>query len=178
MRIEAVIFDMDGVLVDSIDIHYRAWRAAVAVYGAVYPREHLDKMHGKSNADIAKAICMDFCLHVSPKKLGEEKHLQSYRLLAQARLFPGTIKTLRDLAKRKIRLGIATSSNRATLKLMWEKFRFNRYFIAGVSCDDVKKAKPAPDLFLLCAKRLRARPELSMVVEDSCLGIELSLIHI
>lgn len=172
MPIKAIIFDMDGVLIDSIHVHFLGWKKAVSSFGRTYTLAHFNKQHGKSNKDIAKAICHDLRLDVSPKELGELKHKISRSMLSKIKLFPGVITTLISLNRRGIALGLATASNRSTTDAIWDKFGFERYFKVRVCSDDVKRAKPAPDLFLLCAKRLGIRPENCLVLEDSYLGIE------
>jgi HAD superfamily hydrolase (TIGR01509 family) len=171
MPISTIIFDMDGVLVDSEGTHFLAYSKTLAQYGIKYPREEFRKVMGRSNKDISKMFCKQYRLRVDPDMLRKQKERLVEGLLGKTRLFPGVKATLRLLKKKGYKLGLATSSIRKVTSKMRKIHGFDSYFRAYASADDVKRAKPAPDLFLACSRKLRSEPSECVVIEDSRYGL-------
>jgi beta-phosphoglucomutase len=167
----AFIFDMDGVLVDSEKIHYLAYKQVLQGFGISYSEKHFISLAGKSNKEISIILCKKYSLHVKSEMLRKQKETIVTRMLIKSALFPGVKRKLRELKNKGYKFGLATSSNRRVTRLMRRLHKFDQYFSKYAVADEVTRAKPSPDLFLACAKKLKIKPPDCIVVEDSYYGI-------
>ena len=168
--IRAVIFDLDGVIVDTEPIWFETYGKVCREYGFDFNQE-LDKLV-KGRADGVVRLTATLGI---PEKCGEfsEKVGRLYRELfdRKAKLMPGVLKLLRNLGK-SYQLGLATSAYKDRLEFNFQKFpQIKRFFVATVSADEVKNGKPSPDTFLLVAKKLNLEPEECLVIEDAETGV-------
>jgi beta-phosphoglucomutase family hydrolase len=169
-RIRAIIFDMDGVIIDSIPMHIKVWKEVLNKRGADFTDKMIYEANGRSTEDVARLCCKRFRLKEPAEKIVEEERALVQERLGTVTLFPGTKSTLARLGKKYL-LGLATSTNGKDTAFFKRKFSMGRYFSAFVNSGEVKHAKPSPEIFLLCAKKLSVKPSECVVVEDSIAGI-------
>ena len=170
-----VIFDMDGVLVDTtplcVDI---TWRLLNRL-GIHLAREELFSFVGISVSEMWGKLKSEFCIHKSIAELvQDQKHAQLNRILEMGELPPvsGIEELLIELNELGLPCAVASSSSPELISLLLSKARLNGYFICTVSGEDVPNGKPASDIFLLAARKLKANPASCLVIEDSPHGIE------
>jgi HAD superfamily hydrolase (TIGR01509 family) len=172
----ALIFDLDGVVVDSMPAHTLAWQRYLERLGIV-PREDVTtRMHGRRNDEIVR----DFLGPDVPPGLVFEHGAAKERLFRQImapqlmdRLVPGIDRFLArgSLANGLAPVALATNAEPANVAFMLEGTGLSRYFRVVANGTHVKHAKPAPDIYLFAAERLGAEPRNCIVFEDSPVGI-------
>lgn len=169
--IKAVIFDFDGVLVDSVRIHTEAIIEVLKPYVKL-SFDDLKKYAGLKTIDILRDIQKNYGFTADIGELKEEKAKLVLKNLDEIKLFKGVKKTLSILTKSGLKLAVATSGqSKRTVDLLKNNKAYH-YFSAVIGFDKVKNAKPAPDLFLQAAHSLNINPEDALVVEDAPLGIK------
>lgn len=171
-NVDALIFDMDGVIVDSEPLHLAAWQAVLQDYGVSYtPHDHQNFL-GRKDIFMAGEICTRFSLKL-PKEnlvhLKESTYLNLIRERAVAR--PG-VNTILDAARdRGLPCAVASSATIPTIQLTLSVLNLTHRFCCLTSGDEVEHGKPAPDIFLLAANRLTVSPSQCVVIEDTLNGI-------
>lgn len=174
MTFEAVIFDMDGVLVDSEPVHFATTNAVLARRGASIGRDFYDLRLGLPEVEFFADVVRHLGLAEPPRALAEERVRESLAALAEADLLPmdGALECLLLLRADGRRLALASSATRAQVSLVVDKLGLRRALSALVSVEDVARGKPAPDLFLEAARRLGVDPGACLVVEDAVAGVQ------
>ncbi len=174
--IRGVIFDLDGVLVTTDELHYRAWKEIADAEGIHFDRRVNDRLRGVSRMDslsillegAARPYTADRKAELAARK--NERYRALVLRMGPEDVLPGVREMLAELRRREIRRAVATSSRNAALLL--ERTALADAFDAVVSGNDVREAKPAPEIFLLAARRLGLDPAECVVVEDAPAGIE------
>ena len=172
--LKAVLWDLDGTLVDSAEFHWQAWRDVMAEEGRPITHDQFVQSFGKRN-DLILADW--FGAEADPddtRRLGDEKESR-FRALVRAHgiePLPGVRDWVARLHAEGWRHAIATSAPRLNLEAMVDAMRMRHCFGADVAAEDVTDGKPDPEVFLLAASRLGAEPHRSIVVEDAPTGIE------
>ena len=172
--IKAVLWDLDGTLVDSAEFHWRAWRDVMAEAGLPITHEQFVHSFGKRNDLILSGWLGEGVDPGRVRRLSEEKEAR-FRALVQAHgiePLPGARDWVARLHAEGWAQAIATSAPRANLDTMAGAMKMGHYFGAGVAAEDVTHGKPHPEVFLVAARRLGADPRASIVVEDAPIGIE------
>jgi HAD superfamily hydrolase (TIGR01509 family) len=171
LRIDAVIFDMDGVLLDSEPLHDEVARAVLAECGVTTVSP--DLYVGMTTLDSFTVICREFALSQDPAELDARYAARVIPLLrARARPLPGVPDVPRALRARGLRLAVASSSRMDVIEATLDGLGVGGLFDAIVSAVDVPRGKPAPDVFLEAARRLAVPPETCVVIEDSERGVQ------
>ncbi len=168
-----VIFDMDGVLVDSAPAHLESWRRLAARHGVEVSAERFRETFGRPSRDIIRLLWGADRAEEQVARLDAEKE-QIYRDLIHAAvpLMPGCRATLRTLHEAGFRLAVATSGPPENVAVVLSEGLIADYFAARVNGLEVSRGKPAPDCFQLAAERLGLPTERCVVVEDAPVGIE------
>lgn len=170
--VSALIFDMDGVIVDSEPLHERAFRQVFAEIG--HAETHgvdFPSYYGQSDVQVWR----DFIArHEPPHTLAEllgrkERHFADF-IAAEEPIFDGLPELLERCAARWA-VGLASGSRHATINSVLALRELRRHFRAIVSSEDVPRGKPAPDVFLRAAELLGVAPAECVVVEDSEAGV-------
>ncbi|MGQ0553730.1 MAG: HAD family hydrolase [Planctomycetota bacterium] len=174
MSFEAVIFDMDGVLVDSEPMHFRTTNLVLGRRGQAIDAAFYEPCTGMAELAFFELLVSRLSLTESAEALARERVAESLRVLTEDVLLPmdGALECLLSLRLEGRRLALASSATRSQVALVVERLGLNSTLPVTVSADDVLRAKPAPDLFLLAAKRLGTAPERCLVVEDAVLGVK------
>jgi HAD superfamily hydrolase (TIGR01509 family) len=170
--IKAVIFDLDGVLIDSEPLHCMADNQLLKELGADAPVNYFDRFTGWTDSSMWEAIKTDYQIIKSIDELKELQVPIKLKLLREAELkaIPGTVALLEEITKCNIPIAIASSSTRLFIEAVIEKIGIRRYFAIIVSGEDVEQSKPEPDILLKAAGLLGVKPSGCLVVEDSKAG--------
>jgi HAD superfamily hydrolase (TIGR01509 family) len=169
--IRAVAFDLDGVLVDSEERWARAKEALVRETGGRWTPEATHAMLGMSSPEWSRYLHDELGVPLTPEEINEAvvaRMLDEYR--RDLPLIGGAVDTVRRLAPRWP-LALATSSNREVIDLVLEASGLAGAFAVTISSEEVARGKPAPDVYLEAAARLRVAPAEAAAVEDSTNGL-------
>lgn len=171
----AVIFDMDGVIVDSESRHERAFHQVAREVGFEDHGLNFADYVGRSDDD----LWVDFIARNKPlvafEQLMAMKRERMVRIIRQEKpIFAGLLDLVRAVSQ-GFRLGLASGSDRAVVEEVLEIEQLRGFFSAVVSASDVNRGKPAPDIFLRAAQLLRVKPEECWVIEDSKPGVAAGL---
>jgi len=168
----AVVFDCDGVLVDSEPISERAWTEVLALHGHTPEADDFRATRGLTSLDTYRHLAARFALPGAAEVVAavDEARWREYdRGLA---VFPDAFEAVRHLAMVGVRLGVASSSARHNLDRKLEIAGLARYFEFVVSGTEVARGKPAPDLYLAAARGLGVAPAACLAVEDAVAGAD------
>jgi HAD superfamily hydrolase (TIGR01509 family) len=169
--IDAVIFDLDGVLLQSEEVWDEVRERYVRERGGRYDDEVQRAMMGMSSTEWSRYLHEHAGVPVEPERLNAEvveRMLERYR--HELPLIPGAVEAVERIGARWP-LGLASSSNRELIEAVLEASGLKRFFRATVSSEEVPSGKPAPDVYLEAARRLGVEPQRSAAVEDSHGGI-------
>ncbi len=174
-RYKAVLFDLDGVITDTMGLHYQAYRQAFEKYGINVTQLEIYKTEGMPSLEVGRAIVREKGARFTDeqvKKLIEEKRLL-YRSLAvrEAKTYPGVPETLRMLRENGIKLALITGSNFESATAVLKKVGLEGAFDAIVTGDDTPRGKPYPDPYRKGMEKLGVPPENCVIVENAPLGI-------
>jgi pseudouridine-5'-monophosphatase len=169
--IQAVIFDCDGVLVDTIPLYASA---NSQIIGAPYPDSFQLTVNGLAEHDFAVRVIEGFGLHITPEEFVARREAIMKDLLPNAPLVVGVEAIVRQIYQMGIPIAVATSSNREGHRTKTAKHReFFKFFKSEICGDEVTKAKPAPEIFQKSAAALgNFPPQTVLVFEDSIQGIK------
>ena len=169
--IEAVVFDMDGVLIDSEPVWERVRRKLVASYGGRWADGAQDRMMGMSTAEWSAYLSEDFGLRLAPPRVAELViAAMAAEYQAHLPLLPGAVDAVRELSARWP-LAVASSAPRSLIAAVLDASGLRPAFTAAVSSEEVPRGKPAPDVYLEAAARLGVPAASCAAVEDSANGL-------
>jgi HAD superfamily hydrolase (TIGR01509 family) len=169
--IDAVVFDMDGVLIASEEVWDAVREQYVRERGGRYDDEIQRAMMGMSSVEWSRYLHEVAGVPEPPGRINEEvvrRMLDAYR--EHLPLIPGAVEAVKRIAAR-FPLGLASSSNRPLIDTVLEVAGLTACFRATVSSEEVERGKPAPDVYLEAARRLDVAPDRCAAVEDSHSGI-------
>jgi HAD superfamily hydrolase (TIGR01509 family) len=166
-----VVFDLDGVIVDSHPVHKRAWRAFLAGVGKEVSESDLDFiLEGRRRRD----ILIHFLGELSDSEVqqyGNKKDEFFRQACADLEPVAGSIKFIREIVKEGFCVAIATSASRQRARWTLQQLNISDHFEVIVTGDDVAQSKPDPTIYQLVAERLSISPECLIAVEDSVCGV-------
>jgi HAD superfamily hydrolase (TIGR01509 family) len=171
MPVEAVIFDMDGVLIDSEKLWDDAREALVKEQGGRWGANAQRAMMGMASTEWSVYVRDELAVPMTAQAINDDivgRLLASYH--EELPLLPGAVDVVREIGARWP-LGLASSSNREIIDLVLERAGISDCFAVTVSSEEVGRGKPAPDVFLEAARRLDVDAGRSVVIEDSGNGI-------
>ncbi len=169
----AVVFDMDGVIVDTAPQHFAAWRRLLAEIGYELNEEEFRVTFGKRNREILRHILGDELSEHQVEELGHKKE-KYYRSLVRGKVkaAPGFIPLLKEIRKNSLKVAVGTSAPQENVELILDELGITNQLDAVVTAEDVERGKPDPGVFLLAAQRCDVEPEKCVVFEDAVAGIE------
>ena len=169
----AVIFDVDGVLVDSYEPHFASWLRLLAEVGVPFEEPTFLTTFGRTNKDIFAQLCPGRFSDAEVAALGERKE-EYYREIAATslKLIDGAAALVGRLAAAGFRVAIGSSGPPANVELAVERLGIADCLGAIVTGADVVRGKPDPQVFLMAAERLGVPPEQCAVIEDAAAGVE------
>lgn len=168
----AVIFDMDGVLVDSAPAHFESWQRLAREEGIVITHEQFEAGFGRQNRDIIPM----FFGPVSPIRLAEiaERKESLYREIVRNNVpaVPGAARLVHELASQGIPLALGSAGPRDNIQLVLDSMGVSPHFRVIVSGEDASRGKPDPMVFQLACTRLEMLPARCVVIEDAIAGVQ------
>ncbi|WP_417529259.1 HAD family hydrolase [Marinomonas shanghaiensis] len=174
-KIKAVIFDMDGVLIDAKDWHYQALNKALAIFGLEISRyDHLSTFDGLSTNQKLNILSQTYVLPSSLHSFINEMK-QQYTMDITHQLCKPMFNhqyALSKLRQEGYQLAVASNSIRNTVKVMMEKSSLMEYLDFYLSNQDVSKGKPDPEIYSLAIDKLKLKPSECVIVEDNENGIK------
>ena len=170
---KAVIFDMDGVIIDSEPIHFETDMETMKYLGCNISIEELEKYVGTTNEYMIADIKKNYNIKKSVEEIINYKVEMVKNKVIQSDLEPieGIRELLIYLKKKNIPAAIASSSPKDFINVVVSKFKLQEYFKYIVSGEEVESGKPAPDVYIETAKKLGISPKECIVVEDSKNGV-------
>jgi beta-phosphoglucomutase len=168
-----VIFDLDGVLVDTGPFHKQSWYELAEKEGFSMSDEFFYSTFGMQSYKIIPMLAKRQLPVEKINRLAEWKERRYRELIADKLELPeGARALLESLKSKGFLLAIGSSAPRANLDFVLERFGLRNYFDAEVTGEDVSNSKPAPDTFLKAAEKLKLPPNCCLVIEDSIQGVQ------
>jgi HAD superfamily hydrolase (TIGR01509 family) len=169
--IDAVVFDLDGVLIQTEELWDEVREGLAREHRARYDAEAQRAMMGMSSVEWSRYMADELGVRSTPEEISAEVVRRMLaRYTERLPLIDGAVEAVERLAAHW-RLGVASSSNRELIDAVLERSGLERHFRATVSSEEVRHGKPAPDVYLEAARRLGAEPGRCAAVEDSHSGI-------
>lgn len=168
--IKAIIFDMDGLMIDSERLYFDVERALARNYGKEVSDETLMKMMGRSPLEAMSIYAMDLGFDISSEEL---LRLRNDMFVDRLRNEVSAMKGLYEMLNRfegKLKMAIATGSPEEFLRIVIDKLKIEKYFDVLQPSDEIKEGKPNPEIYLKAAEKLKVLPSECIVLEDSCNG--------
>lgn len=171
--IKAVIFDLDGVIVESENAHIAAERQVLLKHNLVISSEELHGYTGTTAKVMFTELITKYRLDTTFEEINHQKEKILLRLLQQdAEPTKGVISFMRELKRRDIKLAIGSSSTRKLIDYVLTKLNITSLFDCILAAEDVEHSKPNPEIFLRAATKLGMSANLCLVIEDAKLGVE------
>ena len=170
----AAIWDMDGTLVDTAELHFAAWVAACRELGRDFTRDDFAATFGKRNPEILTILfgpnrfTLDEVVAIGTRK----EDLYKAEARRGVDLLPGVRPLMDALHREGFAQAVGTSAPRGNLDLILELTGIGRYLGAGVAEQDTKRGKPHPEVFLNAANKLGVEPARCVVFEDAIAGVQ------
>lgn len=169
---DAVIFDMDGVLIDSEPLHFEVDIMVLQKLNINEGKSYLERFVGYTNPAMWEIIKKEYSIKNTIEELIELQIITKLKYLEESNYtaIEGIKELLEELQKNKIPIGIASSSPRIFIEAVINKINIVKYFDNWISGEEVRKSKPEPDIFIKMAELLKVNPEKCIVIEDSKSG--------
>ncbi|MEE9296683.1 MAG: HAD family phosphatase [Phycisphaerae bacterium] len=175
-ELSAVIFDMDGVLIDSSDAHFQSWRRLAADWGSDVTLEQFRATFGRQNRDIIPLLLPEACKVRDIAELGEVKERYYRELIReQVPVLPGAAELVRACHRAGMICAVGSSGHPENIAMALRAIGVQDIIHTVVSGRDVTVGKPDPEVFLIAAKRMETTPQRCAVIEDAPAGIEAAL---
>lgn len=169
----AVIFDLDGMLIDSEPLQIHAWREYLSGFGAELTPEMLSQMYGLRLTDSSEVVVKFLDLPVTALEVARDRDKLFLELVpGNIEPRPGAREIVSELHQRGVKIALATSGHRRYVDLALESAAIPRVFDAEVTGELVQRGKPDPETFLTAAAALGVPPEQCLVLEDSPNGVK------
>lgn len=171
MKVKAVIFDMDGVIIDSEPIESLAWEKVLAEYKIkpIFGKSGL--IHEVGEPDFKNIIDRHDLLNEDLESIRFKKRTYFEELIIDSTLTSGTMKLLGLLKKAKLKVALASSRNERHVGVIMDKFGLRKKFDSIIGFSEKVRRKPFPDIFLKAASELKIAPASCAVIEDSGAGV-------
>ena len=168
--IQALIFDCDGTLADTMPLHWRAWQTITSRHQITFTEDRFYALGGVPSRDILRMLCEEQKLGLDPLAIAKEKEKAYLELLPHV----GPIEVVVAIAQNhagKLPMGVASGGSRKAIESVLAHLGIRELFQAVVTNEDVVNQKPAPDIFLEAARRLGVAPQFCRGYEDTDLGM-------
>jgi beta-phosphoglucomutase len=176
-RIAAIIFDLDGVFTDTSEYHYRGWKRLADELEIPFDRQRNEALRGVSRRRSLELI-LDGRPATEAQMQGWMTRKNGYYVefiwrMTPADVLPGVLDLLGELRRARVKIGIGSASKNTRMVL--DRLHLENFIDAVSDGHSVQRQKPAPDLFLHCARQLGVDPSETVVVEDAASGVEAAL---
>lgn len=173
--LKAVLFDMDGVIVDTEPLHHKAYQQMFSKVGVEVSSSMYEGFTGQSTYDICKQLCSHFELKQNPQELVQIKRDFFTKLFFEdddLQLINGVEQLIKNYFDNGLTLILASSASMFTINNVMKRFNLDPYFSEKLSGADLKASKPHPEIFINAAKAARVLQNECFVIEDSTNGIK------
>jgi len=173
--LKAVLFDMDGVIVDTEPLHRKAYFLMFKDIGIHVTEQMYTRYTGQSTLNICKQLVGHFNLDTDPKTLVaiKRKHFKYlFENDTSLQLLDGVLDLIKNYHDNGLTLVLASSASMPNINRIFERFNLDQYFVAKLSGADLKQSKPHPEIFIKAAKASGHPKKNCMVIEDSSNGIK------
>ncbi|GAA3612499.1 HAD family phosphatase [Flavivirga amylovorans] len=173
--LKAVIFDMDGVIIDSEPMHNKAYHDMFNEIGIDVSDELYESFTGQSTINICKRLCDHFNLTETPETLVTLKRKYYKRFFesnSDLALIDGVLDLIKDYHSNGLTLVLASSAAMTSINQIFERFDLDSYFVAKLSGGDLKASKPHPEIFIKAAEASGFNEDECIVIEDSTNGMK------
>ena len=172
--LKAVIFDMDGVIVNSEPLHHLAYKKMFEEFKLDVSNSLYESFTGQSTYSICEQLCEIFNLKVDANALvlSKRKHFKIiFENDSSFEMIDGAMNLIKDYFENNLTLVLASSASMTNIERIFKKFDLNKFFKAKISGADLKESKPNPEIFVKAAELAGFKKEECIVVEDSTSGI-------
>ncbi|MGM0438489.1 MAG: beta-phosphoglucomutase [Bacillota bacterium] len=175
-NLKAIIFDLDGVVTDTAEYHYKSWKTSLKEEGINFTKKDNEKLRGLSRRDSVKTIAQTKDIYFSKQKEDEIMYKKNNYYqeiivdLDKEDMIDGIYEILLELKNEGYKMAVASASRNA--KQVIKSLELDDFFEVIADGNSVNKSKPAPDLFLFTAKEMGFKPEKCLVIEDSKAGVK------
>jgi beta-phosphoglucomutase family hydrolase len=172
--LKAVIFDMDGVIIDSEPLHFESDRRTLETYGVQLDFDGMKRFIGVPDAQTYEILIQEHHIQASVEELLKKQIELKETVFRQVQLEPmeGLLELLDALETWGFKIGLASSSKKAFIEYVLDRLGIQHRFQAVVSGEETQRGKPEPDIFLEAARRLGCAPHQCAVIEDSTHGVQ------
>ncbi len=171
-HLEAVLWDMDGVIADTADYHYNAWREVFEERGIEFSKADFMRHFGQRHDTIVRFALGDKISPEEISKISEKKQAIYRRNIAKNIIpLPGAVALIKSLNQHGIKTAVASSAVQANIDVILRGLGIERNFQAIVWGTEVAEGKPSPLVFQLAAKKLGVKPANCVVIEDAIAGV-------
>ncbi len=173
--LKAVIFDMDGVIIDSEPMHRKAYYDMFDDVGITVSQTLYESFTGQSTLNICKQLCDHFNLKETPETLvalKREHYKAFFKTNTSFGLIDGVLDLIKNYHSNGLTLVLASSASMPSINMIFERFDLNQYFKAKLSGADLKASKPHPEIFEKAAVASGFKSNECLVIEDSTNGIQ------
>jgi beta-phosphoglucomutase family hydrolase len=168
---QALIFDCDGTLADTMPLHWQAWQTIQERHRFHFPEDRFYSLGGVPSRDILAMLKAEQRLELNPIAVALEKEETYLDMLADVEPIHAVVEIARAHHGR-VPLAVASGGTRRVIGLVLDHLRIRDLFQAVVTSEDVTRQKPAPDIFLEAARRLGVEPRFCRAYEDTDLGLQ------
>jgi beta-phosphoglucomutase family hydrolase len=168
---EAYLFDCDGTIVDSMPLHYVAWKTVLAEWGCAFDEELFYSWGGMPVAEIIAALNVRHGLTMPAEEIARRKEGMYYNILPELKAVPEVLEHI-HMSHGKIPFAVVSGSTRDSVTRSLNTLGILDRFETLVCAGDYTKSKPDPEPFLIAAERLGVKPEDCLVFEDTEMGIQ------
>jgi beta-phosphoglucomutase len=170
--LHGVIWDMDGVLIDSMEIHFEVWRKIFSEFGVPFERHLFNRHSGTTNMETIRTVLGDRLTHQDALVLAQKRQaVFEQEAIHQSQLIPGAKHWLEFFQQNQISQAVASSNAQQFIETIAAHLKISCFFNAIVSAENLA-SKPDPAVFLEAAHRIHAIPSHCLVIEDAQSGVE------
>ncbi len=173
--LKAILFDMDGVIVDTEPLHHKAYYIMFDAFNINVSAEMYESFTGQSTINICKKLCTHFNLENTPEELVMSKRSSFTTLFhndPSLQLIDGVLELIKNYYNNGLTLILASSASMFTINNVFTRFELDQYFKAKISGADLKASKPNPEIFEKAASLAEVERSECIVIEDSTNGIK------
>jgi beta-phosphoglucomutase-like phosphatase (HAD superfamily) len=168
---QAIIFDCDGTLTDSMPVHFLAWHETMTAYGVDFPEDRFYALGGMPSDQIIRLLASEQAVSIDAAEVAQQKEASFLRNLHLLEPIEAVLEVA-NFYRNRIPIAVASGGFREIIELQLERIGCRSWFSAVVTAEDTERHKPQPDVFLEAARRLGVAPKECLVYEDSDLGIQ------
>ena len=170
-KFTAIMFDLDGVIIDTEPLHERTKRMAFDQYGVTAPEDFYAQFIGRSDKDMVKGVVEQFAPSLEWRDVLARKHELFNEMEGEIELIPGAAEFIAAARKCFDKLALVTSATRRNQQYALRRFELESSFDVIVTAEDIVRTKPDPEPYLTAVSRLGVPAETCLVIEDSTHGV-------